>query len=63
MDVSGHTSAQQSPGDVLTDADQGAGAEAGEAAGPRPASIYDVAAAAGVSYQTVSRLMMAPIGK
>jgi DNA-binding LacI/PurR family transcriptional regulator len=38
----------------MTDADQRAGAE-GE--GPRPASIYDVAAAAGVSYQTVSRVI------
>src|SRR5215469_700366 len=54
MDVSGHTRAQLPPGDAMTEADQ-AGAVEGD--GPRPASIYDVAAAAGVSYQTVSRVI------
>lgn len=57
MDVSGHTRAQLPPGGPLPDAVEGADLEAGDAGGQRPASIYDVAAAAGVSYQTVSRVI------
>jgi DNA-binding LacI/PurR family transcriptional regulator len=62
MDVIGHT---RPPGDgeQLSAAEAGPAAQAGPAAaapeldGPRPVSIYDVAAQAGVSYQTVSRVI------
>ncbi len=55
MAVTGHTSALDSP-----DGGADGGAGSGEAAagrGSRSASIRDVAAAAGVSYQTVSRVI------
>jgi DNA-binding LacI/PurR family transcriptional regulator len=60
--VTGHTSGQEGPR-ASADADRseaGAGPAGDEAAGSgasRPASIRDVAAAAGVSYQTVSRVI------
>jgi DNA-binding LacI/PurR family transcriptional regulator len=57
MDVNGHTTAQLPPGYLVPDAGDSTSAETGDATGPRPASIYDVAAAAGVSYQTVSRVI------
>ena len=43
----------------MTKTEQGAGAVPDGADDPRPVSIYDVAAAAGVSYQTVSRVINA----
>ena len=57
MDVSGHTRPYPSPGGLLPDAVESASAEPGQAGDPRPVSIYDVATAAGVSYQTVSRVI------
>jgi len=57
MDVSGHTRPQTSRGDVLPKPEQGVGTAPDGANDPRPVSIYDVAAAAGVSYQTVSRVI------
>jgi DNA-binding LacI/PurR family transcriptional regulator len=60
--VTGHTSGPEGP-DASADTDRsdgGAGPDGGETArsgGSRPASIRDVAAAAGVSYQTVSRVI------
>lgn len=57
MDVSGHTRPHPPPGDLLPETDEDVSAEPEGAGGPRPVSIYDVAAAAGVSYQTVSRVI------
>ena len=59
MAVTGHTSALDSPdGGADGGADHGAGSgEAAAGRGSRSASIRDVAAAAGVSYQTVSRVI------
>jgi DNA-binding LacI/PurR family transcriptional regulator len=70
MDVSGHTRAHPLPGDQVPetpetsetseapDTDEDATSDpGGGSGGPRPVSIYDVAAAAGVSYQTVSRVI------
>jgi DNA-binding LacI/PurR family transcriptional regulator len=61
MVVTGHTSPDppsgagtQGPGPAGT---QGPGPAGAQGPGPRPASIRDVAAAAGVSYQTVSRVI------
>jgi DNA-binding LacI/PurR family transcriptional regulator len=61
MDVIGHTR-RQGDGDSLPVAEAESPAETGspgflEQSGPRPVSIYDVAAEAGVSYQTVSRVI------
>jgi DNA-binding LacI/PurR family transcriptional regulator len=57
MDISGHTRAQLSPGDVLPEPEQDVSAAPDGGEDPRSVSIYDVAAAAGVSYQTVSRVI------
>jgi DNA-binding LacI/PurR family transcriptional regulator len=59
MDVSGHTRPQPAPGDILAGPEQGVSATPDGGDDPRPVSIYDVAAAAGVSYQTVSRVINA----
>jgi len=55
MVVSGHTSAE-SPGNPLPE-DPPGGDQGGEPGSSRPVSIYDVAEAAGVSYQTISRVI------
>jgi DNA-binding LacI/PurR family transcriptional regulator len=59
MDVSGHTRPQLSPGDLPPETMPGVSAAPDGVDDPRPVSIYDVAAAAGVSYQTVSRVINA----
>src|ERR1700722_19020751 len=48
---------QRPPRGSMTKTKQGAGAVPDGGEDPRPVSIYDVAAAAGVSYQTVSRVI------
>src|SRR6266702_6836419 len=58
MNASGHRP-QHSPRVSPTRTEQGADAVPDGADDPRPVSIYDVAAAAGVSYQTVSRVINA----
>src|ERR1700722_13772966 len=50
---------QRPPRGSMTKTEQGAGAVPDGADDPRPVSIYDVAAAAGVYYQTVSRVITA----
>jgi DNA-binding LacI/PurR family transcriptional regulator len=61
-DVAGHASGQDGP-DAPADAGRSGGGtapdggQAAGSAGSRPVSIRDVAAAAGVSYQTVSRVL------
>jgi DNA-binding LacI/PurR family transcriptional regulator len=57
MDVSGHTRSHPPPGGLLPEAVASANPAPDQAGDPRPVSIYDVAAAAGVSYQTVSRVI------
>jgi DNA-binding LacI/PurR family transcriptional regulator len=57
MDVTGHTRAKGPEGAGATETAVAAPDAAVPGRGPRPVSIRDVAAAAGVSYQTVSRVI------